>query len=72
MTVKESFAPPPQKLSVTNTINYIYGLGCEYKFGIYPFSSGCQQTYIQCSFGEPTQVPLDTQARLKDTGRIKD
>ncbi|XP_023337721.1 protein obstructor-E [Eurytemora carolleeae] len=33
--------------------------GCEYRFGIYPFSSGCQQTYIQCSFGEPTQVPCE-------------
>jgi len=34
---------------------------CEYRFGIFPLADGCQQSYNQCSFGTPTQVPCETE-----------
>jgi len=33
--------------------------GCEYRFGIFPLGDGCRQSYTQCSFGTPTEVPCE-------------
>jgi len=34
--------------------------GCEYRFGIFPVGDGCRQSYIQCAFGNATEVPCET------------
>lgn len=33
--------------------------GCEYRFGIFSISEGCQQSYYQCAFGQPTEMPCE-------------